>query len=415
MNTRTVVVVAGLFVVLGIAGGLGAVQQFEEGDSLTERWVSDTARDTLGNHHAPTAVTAGKETLVVAPVNGPAEPGNCGLIVFNMELEEQWRATVPPGECNIHAFGDPTVADLDEDDRLEVFVATTEELVHAYDLRTGEHEFSRELAGWGYAAPLVANFTAASGRELIVPDLSDSVSVFSNDGSLLWRRNLSGTFAPVFVEDFTADGDTELAIGSGHNVTLLEADGTILRQVPVGGSITWLTAGQADSDPAREIVAATTTGRVVAVDGRTGAVEWSTEYTTLAAVYAFGDGDSDGQPEVYAVAQDGKLRAIDASDGRTEWTTTLTTEDVQMTPPPALGDLTGDGSMELVAVSQDGLVAVVDPASGEIIDSYERDVPIWMRPTLVDLNRAGGQDILVVYGDGRVVALSYDSTSAATR
>lgn len=409
MKPRTFTVVLALLFVLIFVGVLGASLMFGSGGTLTELWVSDTARDTTGNHHAPTVTMIDNETVVIAPVNTPRGKGDCALVAFNMELEERWRASVQPEACNIHAFGDPIVADLDGDGTDQVFVATTEELVHAYDLETGRNTLTRELAGWGYAAPVVTDFTPADGRELIVADLSGGVFVFDSTGEPLWSRNFGSIVAPVFVDDFDADGTDELVVGEGKNVTVIEPNGTVVRQTPVGGSVGWLTLGQADDDDAIEIVAATTNGRVVTVDGATGEIEWTREFGDQAAVYAFGDGDSDGQAEVYAVAEDGKLRAVDASDGTVEWTTTLTTENVQMTPPPALGDLTGDGDLELVAVSQDGVVSVVNPNSGEIIDSYERDVPIWMRPTLADLDGDGTLEILVVYGDGRVVALSYES------
>ena len=409
MKRRTLAVVLGLFFVLAFVGVFGAVQIMGNGGDLTELWVSDTARDAIGNHHAPTTTKIGNETVVIAPVNAPQKVGDCALVVFNLGLEEQWRGTVSPDVCNIHAFGDPTVADLDGDGDKEVFVATTEDVIHAYDLQTGRKEFSRDLAGWGYPAPIVTDFTPAEGRELIVADLSGGVFVFNSAGTPLWSRNLSGNVAPIFVDDFDADGMDELAIGEGKNVTVLEADGTITRQTAVGSSVTWLTSGQGDGDEAIELVAATLGGHVVAVDGRTGKIEWEQKYSKLAAVYAFGDGDRDGQAEVYAVAQDGKLRTLDASDGTVEWTTTLTTEDVQMTPPPVLGDLDGDGVPELVAVSQDGVVSVVNPKSGNIIDSYKRDVPIWMRPTLTNLDGDEGLEILVTYGDGRVMALSFSS------
>lgn len=386
----------------------GVVQLVGSGGTLAELWVSNTAQDAIGNHHAPTTGRIDGETVVVAPVNVPRSSGDCTLVAFTTELEERWRATVEPDACNIHAFGDPIVADLDGDGSDEVFVATTEAVVHAYDLETGREVFARDLAGWGYAAPVVADFAPADGRELVVADMSGGVFVFDSTGSLLWSRNLSTITAPIFVGDFDDDGTAELAVGEGKNVTLLEPDGTVARRVPVGGSVTWMTVGRAD-DGALEVVAATRNGRVVAVDGRTGAVEWTQGYDDLAAVHAFGDGDGDGQAEVYAVAKDGTLRALDASDGTVEWTTTLTTADVQMTPPPALGDLDGDGTPELVAVSQDGVVSVVDPNSGEIVDTYERDVPIWMWPTLADLDGDGALEILVVYGDGRVVALSFET------
>ena len=409
MRAITAMLVVVFFALLAGAGIYGVTQVVDNDGTLTELWVSDTVRDTIGNHHAPTATRIGNETVVIAPVNAPRGSGDCSLIAFTSELDERWRASVQSDACNIHAFGDPIVADLDDDGSDEVFIASTEKMLHAYDLETGREQFSRELAGWGYAAPVVTDFAPAEGRELIVTDLSGGVFVFDSIGSPLWSQNFSSIYAPIFVEDFDADGTDELVIGEGKNVTVLEHDGTIAQQTSVGGSVTWMTAGQADGDEAIETVAATSSGRVVGVDGRTGDIEWEQKYNKLAAVHAFGDGDGDGQPEVYAVAQDGKLRALDASDGGVEWTTTLTTEDVQMTPPPALGDLDDDEELELVAVSQDGVVSVINPGSGEILALYERDVPIWMRPTLADLDNDGTLEVLVTYGDGRVVALSFSS------
>lgn len=407
MRAVTAILVVVFFALLATAGIYGVVQVVDDGGTLTEEWVSDTARDTTGNHHAPAVAQIENETAVLVPVNAVGDNEDCALIVFTMELEEQWRVTTDPAECNIHTFGDPTVADLDSDGDDEVFVATTEEVVHAYELETGEHVFSRNLTGIGYAEPIVTDFTPSEGRELIVADLNGGVFVFNSTGETLWTQDVSTITAPLFVNDFDGDGTDELAIGEGDNVTILEPDGTLAQQTDIGGRVIWMTIGQADDDGAVEVIAATLDGRVVTVDGQSGSIEWEQKYERRAAVYAFGDGDADSQAEVYAVAEDGRLRALDASDGTEEWTTRLTTEDVPMMPPPALGDLTGDGNLELVAVSNDGVVSVVDPSSGEITDSYSRDIPIFMRPTLADLDGDGTLEILVVYGDGRVAALSY--------
>lgn len=409
MRAATAVVAFLVLVGLGAAGffayggGLGG-----PGGTLTERWVSDTGRDTTGNHHRPAVARVDGETLVFAPVNSPLEEGDCDLVALDRNGTATWRVEMPPESCNIHGYGTPTVAEFDGDGVPEVLVATTEEAVFAYDVRTGETELRRGLTWWGYTAPVVTDFTESPGSEVIVVDLNGDVLVLSSDGDREWNVTLSTTVAEPAIADFDADGREEFAVGHAVGVTLLGSDGTARWQRPVEANVNWMTSGQADEDDAVEVVVATGDGEVIAVDGRDGSIEWRVDVGEFAAVDAFGDGDGDGQAEVYAAAQDGTLRAIDASDGTVEWTTTLTTEDVQITPPPALGDLDGDGDPELVAVSETGVVSVVDPGSGAVLATYERDVPIRITPRLADLDGDGGQELLVVYGDGRVVALSYE-------
>lgn len=71
-----------------------------------------------------------------------------------------------------------------------------------------------------------------------------------------------------------------------------------------------------------------------------------------------------------------------------------------------MGDVDGGGRPELVAVTNDGVVSVVDPRTSEVLDSYAREVPIYVHPTLADSDGDDPQEAFVVYGDGRMVALS---------
>jgi len=83
---------------------------------------------------------------------------------------------------------------------------------------------------------------------------------------------------------------------------------------------------------------------------------------------------------------------------------------VQMMPPPNLGDLDGDGSSELLAAGNDGSVTVLDPATGDVLSSYARDVPIYTHATLADSDGDGASEAYVTYADGRVVRLDYERT-----
>ncbi|MFB9808233.1 PQQ-binding-like beta-propeller repeat protein [Haladaptatus pallidirubidus] len=176
----------------------------------------------------------------------------------------------------------------------------------------------------------------------------------------------------------------------------------------IDDSILWMGSGQADGDQPIEISVATSGGEIVVLDGADGSVEWRRSVGELAAVGDISDGDEDGNPEVYAVSKEGTLFALDATDGSVEWETSLTTK-TQMTPPPIVGDVDGDDETEIVAATNDGKVTVIGPDSGNVLATYERSVTIYTHPTLADLNGDGAEEIYVIYGDGRVVSLSYES------
>jgi hypothetical protein len=61
----------------------------------------------------------------------------------------------------------------------------------------------------------------------------------------------------------------------------------------------------------------------------------------------------------------------------------------------------------VVGVLNSGTAAVLDPETGAELALYERTVPVWTFPTVHDVDNDGAAEILVRYGDGRVVALEY--------
>jgi outer membrane protein assembly factor BamB len=318
---------------------------------------------------------------------------------------------VPPANCTIHAVGDPTVAEWNG--RQAVLVATTENALFDLDPVTGDVRDRYELSSYGYTSPQVVDLVSGGDDELLIVDARGTVQVIGTNGSVVWRQALGAyVWAHPIVWERADDGATRLALGtSDGRLFVWAADGSPVRAIeaPFDGAITWTTSGQLDDDPAPELVAATTKGQVVAVDGATGTVEWTRSFGSFAAVRAIGDAEADGANEVYATAADGVVRSLEGDTGRTLWEREVATTDVQMMPPPILGDVTGDAVEELVVASNDGRVFALDPAAGTLIADYDRDEAVFETPTLGDVDGDDQLEVFVIYASGHVVRLDFEA------
>lgn len=414
MRARTA---AALVVLLGTLGAVVLLGVAPGGGSLSEKWVSDTARDNELNHHA---VGVGPEgDVVVVPVAALPNSGveitnaSCSLVSLGPENGSTvWRASTTAEACALHALTEPDIADADGDGGLEVFVTTTENALVNYDADDGSENWRVALDSYGYGRPTVGNVLPDEGQEVVTSTIQGDVVLAFGNGTVAWRVSLEDSFektpsvwqSPV-VEDADADGDPEVLVGTNRGLALLASDGTVewTGTTPAG----YFATTQADDDPAVEVVTAGGTS-VRSVDGTTGEVEWE-RLITSARLRTVTDGDGDGAPEVYLGKPGGKVIALDAATGETAWSTTITAADDANVPSPVLGDVDGDGTLEVVAVAEPGTVTVLDASTGSELATYERAVPILTFATTADVDDDGRDEVLVRYGDGRVVALDYES------
>lgn len=411
MERRTQVLLGlGLALALAAAGAV-AVTLVPSGPTLTTTWISGPSEGAGGNHHGPAVGVVDGRALVFAPVSGPSHGPACRLVALDATSGETvWHHQVPRADCTVHAVGDPTVAEWNG--RQAVLVATTENTLFDLDPATGDVRERYPLTSYGYAPPQVVDLVPGSETELLIADARGTVRLIGANGSVIWQTRLGAyVWAQPIVGDLAGDGETRLALGTSDGRLLVMAgNGTRIRErtALIDGSITWLTSGQLDDDPATELVLGTARGQVVAIDGGTGTVEWTRSLGTFAAVRAIGDADGDGANEVYATAADGVVRSLEGDTGRTIWEREVATRDVQMMPPPALGDVTGDAVEELVVASNDGRVVALEAASGTQVAAYHRDDSIFETPTLADVDGDDRLEIIVIYADGAVVRLDYD-------
>lgn len=408
MRARTVAV---LVLVLAALGGGTAVALVWSGGggSLSAVWVSDTPRNTTVNHHGVGA-NAG---VVVAPASetsvGPAESKYaCALLRLGAaDGGVHWRWPVPRDLCFLHALTRPAIADLNGDGGQEVVVGTTERAVVVLDGATGDEQFRVPMSRYSYGQPTVADLTGDEAPEIVASDITGNLTVATANGSVLWRTSVTGSvWDSPLVTDVDDDGAGEVVVGSNAEVVVFERDGTTLWRRSVAGRDVAVT--RVDGDPVVVAAGGTSDHDVRALDGATGEQLWGVA-ESQARLTTVADGDGDGTPEAYVSSTGGVVVALDATDGSEEWRTRLETADGLTTPAPVLADLDGEGGPELAVATEAGTVAVLDPADGAELAAYERDVPVWTPVTPANLTADPGQELLVRYGDGRVVALSYSS------
>lgn len=407
---RQVLLALGLAVAVAATGAL-AVAIVPSGPTLAETWVSEPPDGAAGNHHGPAVGTVDGEPLVFAPISGTREGQACRLVALDAANGDAvWHHQVPPANCTVHAVADPTVAEWGG--HQTVLVATTQNAVFDLDPATGDTRERYGLSSYGYTPPQVVDLVPGGGEELLIADARGSVQLIAANGTVVWREAFGGfVWTTPVVGNVSGGGSPQVAFGtSDGRLVVLDRSGGTFREVaePFDGSLTWLTSGQLDEDPALELVAATSSGQVVAIDGATGEVQWTRAFDRFAAVAAVGDGNGDGSVEVYATAADGAVRALAGETGETEWERTVATSDVQMMPPPAFGDVTGDGTEELVVASNDGRVVALNPASGSMLAEYTRDATVFETPVLADVDDDPDLEVFVIYADGAVVRLDYD-------
>ncbi|MFB6139228.1 MAG: PQQ-binding-like beta-propeller repeat protein [Halosimplex sp.] len=407
MRTRTVAALVALLAAFAGAAAVALWTPSGGGGTLTEVWVSDTGRPTQFNHHGVGAA----DGVVVAPVL--SRQGTEGLTRHSCALVRLapangsvlWRSGVPPERCFIHALTKPAIADLNGDGSPAVVAGTTENATVALAASDGRELFRLPTPTYGYGEPTVADVRGDGRPEIVASDIGGHVVVASGNGTVIWRGTVDGVvYAKPVVADVDGDGRAEVVVAGREQTVAFAPDGTALWRREVGAT----DAGVATVDGAPRVVVAGNDG-VVALDGATGERLWNRSADGTPSMGALADGDGDGTPEAYVSVPGNLLRAFDASDGHEEWQTRLASESGTITPPAVLGDLDGDGAPELVAGTNGGTVAVLDPATGAELAAYERDDPIWTGSTTANLTDDPGEEILVRYGRGRVVALEYDS------
>ncbi|MFB6282435.1 MAG: PQQ-binding-like beta-propeller repeat protein [Halobacteria archaeon] len=401
---RTTLVIAVLLV--AVFGGLFiyAIQGFGSEPEIKEVWATDGSRNTDLNHHEVSAGRVDGETVVAAPVSTTWSNDSgreCSITAYNGSGEVLWRHLVPSDECYIHAIADPAVFDFNDDGTRDVVGVTSEDEVLVFDAVSGGNTFKYNISSDGYGKPISGNLTPAAGNETVVTDLEGVAYAFTSNGSLAWRKDLGDSvLATPVIDDFDRDGKNEVMTGAG---IMLSNDGEVEWE-DAEGTGSFLYGGQMDNAGPLEVAASG--GNILSlVNGTTGERRWNRSFNGTGGVVDGGDADGDGVTELYA-GFGNKVYSINSTDGDVVWDSILTSKTDVRTAPPVKGEFT-ENRTYLAAATRNGKLSIIDPEDGTVLAEQRRDAKIHAYPTAADIDGDGVDEILVIYGDGSVSALSF--------
>ncbi len=328
-------------------------------------------------------VADGKLYVLDAAVRISAVDAKTGKKIWKKDL-------TPKGEPSAAGAGGGITINLGQ-----LYVATGFGELYALKPDTGEEIWKTALGVPIHNAPV-----AEAGRVFVATIDNQLHAISGFDGQSLWSHQSisegAGIFSdtnPAVVEDvviapFTSgelialrvenglSSWSEVLVRSGRPSTLSDLKAIAARPVADGG----------------QVIAVGHSGRMVAVDIRTGERIWSRNIASVQTPWVAGG-------YIYNVTIDGQVICLMRRDGRLRWIRELNTEKqkkskkaIQWVGPVLAGN-------QLVLFSSKGKMVVLSPYTGEILQTNDIGAGIYTSPVVAD-------DTLYVVNDkAKVIAL----------
>ena len=387
----------------GEAARFGAVSPAQALGEWTQ--VGGNALHAPGHIQAPTSLSVAWRADLGAGGALTATPVVAGGKVFGLDAAAQvtafssggavaWRADLSPeGESADDGFGGGLAWEAGR-----LFVTTGFGEVVAMDADSGEVIWRQQMTAPVRAAPAVAN-----GIVIAVARDNTVLAFGAADGSVKWRVSGSAAGNAALL------GGASPAISPGGVAILPFASGELIAVRANSGQRLWsdvLTGGRRGlarasisditSDPVIQgvaVIAGNQSGRLVAIDGRSGRRGWTREFGSQSPVWADG-------ATLFVMSDAGELKRLSSQDGATIWSKTLP----EYSDPDDREDAIAYGGPvlaggRLLMTSSEGVLHSFDPVSGEEQASVKVAGLTGLPPVV-----AGGT-VYVVTANGGLVAL----------
>jgi outer membrane protein assembly factor BamB len=338
------------------------------------------------------------------------------------KLSQAWKADIGEGSSRYtHVLSQPIVASgrvyaMDGGVQVSALEAATGNRLWQVDLRPQDergNSFGGGVASWndrlyvssGYAqvlaldpadgkviwktdvgAPVRSPPTVSDGRIFVVTVDNELTVLAAEDGRRLWTHNaipetasLLGSASPavegeVVVAAYSSGEIYALTVENGRPVWSDNLATT--RSVDAVSSLADI-RGRPVIDRGR-VFAASHSGRMVAIDLRTGERVWEQEFGSIHGPWVAGD-------YIYVLSNDNELLCLTRNEGKVRWLRKLPSyqnekkkEDPMVWAGPVLG------SDRLIVLSSDGEAISISPYTGEPLGREEMSAGGYMAPVIAD-------------------------------
>ncbi len=276
-----------------------------------------------------------------------------------------------------------------------VFVSSGFGFIACLDAKTGAEQWRQELGLAIHAAP-----TVSGGRVFVSTVDNQLFALAEDDGRILWNHRGIAETAQLFISSSPAvDGDIVVAPYSSGEVFALRVQNgrvawsdTLIRT----GRLTSLSAlndiaGRPVIDRGR-VYAISHSGRMVAIDLRTGERVWTRDVGGVQTPWVAGD-------FIYVLSLDGEVVCLSRRDGGIRWITPLQQfknekkkEDaIQWSGPVLAGD-------RLIVVSSAGKAVSISPYTGDVLGQIDMPEGSYIPPIVVE------QKVLLLTDEAELIA-----------
>jgi len=194
--------------------------------------------------------------------------------------------------CSIQTA--PTICDVDLDNQLDFILATwkfgdqEQNYIKVYDGKSLELKWKYPLKDISYHGTAISDLDNDNKPELIIGDYAGEINVLNGEnGSLLWTYQFSESHyvaSPISIGDLDGDGECELVFGSSNVIICLNANGEVRWNYTMP-SYAYCFRGvvltDLNNNSSLDVVFGTNFGQMIALNGLNGQVLWNIDFNTM--------------------------------------------------------------------------------------------------------------------------------------